>query len=215
VPIRPADAGLPRPTKIVCIGLNYAKHAAEFGNPIPEEPLIFLKPPSALIGPGEAIVMPAGAGRVDFEGEIGVHIGRRARHVSRADAWSYVDGLLPLNDVTARELQRKDGQWSRAKGFDTFCPIGSVTALTDVDRSKLSVTTRVNGEVRQQSGADDMVFDIPALVAHISAIMTLEPGDLIATGTPSGVGPLVAGDVVEIEIGGGVGKLSNPVVAGG
>ena len=210
---RAADAALPRASKIVCIGLNYAKHAVEFGNPIPEEPLVFLKPPSSLIGPGEPIVLPAGAGRVDFEGEIGVCIGERARHVSRERAWDYVHGLLPLNDVTARELQRKDGQWSRAKGFDTFCPVGPVTPLAEVDRSKLSVTTRVNGEVRQQSGADDMVFDVPALIAHISAVMTLEPGDLIATGTPSGVGPLAAGDVVEIEIGGGVGKLSNPVVA--
>ncbi|HUG37733.1 MAG TPA: fumarylacetoacetate hydrolase family protein [Candidatus Limnocylindrales bacterium] len=215
MPTQPPDAGLPRPSKIVCIGLNYAKHAAEFGNPIPEEPLVFLKPPSALIGPGEAIVLPAGAGRVDFEGEIGVRIGARARHVAREAAWEHVDGLLALNDVTARELQRKDGQWSRAKGFDTFCPIGPVTPLAEIDRSELSVTTRVNGDVRQQSGADDMVFDIPALIAHVSAIMTLEPGDLIATGTPSGVGPLAAGDVVEIEIGGGGGKLSNPVVAEG
>jgi len=205
---------LPRPSKIVCIGLNYARHAAEFGNPIPEEPLIFLKPPSALIGPGEAIVLPAGAGQIDYEGEIGVRIGQRARHVPAELAWDYVDGLLPLNDVTARELQRKDGQWSRAKGFDTFCPIGAVTPLAKVDLGKLSVTTRVNGAVRQESGADDMVFDIPALVAHVSRIMTLEPGDLIATGTPSGVGPLAAGDVVEIEVG-GVGKLSNPVVAEG
>jgi 2-keto-4-pentenoate hydratase/2-oxohepta-3-ene-1,7-dioic acid hydratase in catechol pathway len=203
---------LPRPSKIVCVGLNYAKHAAEFGNPIPEEPLIFLKPPSALIGPGEAIVLPKGAGQVDYEGEIGVRIGKRARHVSREKAWDFVDGLLPLNDVTARELQRADGQWSRAKGFDTFCPVGGVTPLADITLDALSVTTRVNGEVRQQSSADDMVFDIPALVAHISRIMTLEPGDLIATGTPSGVGPLAAGDVVEIAIG-GVGSLSNPVVA--
>jgi len=205
---------LPRPSKIVCIGLNYARHAAEFGNPIPEEPLIFLKPPSALIGAGEAIVLPAGAGQVDYEGEIGVRIGKTARHVARERAWDYVDGLLPLNDVTARELQRKDGQWSRAKGFDTFCPIGPVTPRAKVDLAKLSVTTRVNGEVRQQSGADDMVFDIPALIAHVSGIMTLEPGDLIATGTPSGVGPLAEGDVVEIEVG-GVGKLVNPVVAAG
>jgi len=203
---------LPRPSKIVCVGLNYAKHAAEFGNPIPEEPLIFLKPPSALIGPGEAIVLPKGAGQVDYEGEIGVRIGKRARHVSREKAWDFVDGLLPLNDVTARELQRADGQWSRAKGFDTFCPVGGVTPLADIALDALSVTTRVNGEVRQQSSADDMVFDIPALVAHISRIMTLEPGDLIATGTPSGVGPLASGDVVEIAIG-GVGSLSNPVVA--
>jgi 2-keto-4-pentenoate hydratase/2-oxohepta-3-ene-1,7-dioic acid hydratase in catechol pathway len=205
---------LPRPSKIVCIGLNYARHAAEFGNPIPEEPLIFLKPPSALVGAGEPIVLPAGAGQVDYEGEIGVRIGKTARHVKRERAWDFVDGLLPLNDVTARELQRKDGQWSRAKGFDTFCPTGPVTPLAKVDLAKLSVTTRVNGQVRQQSGADDMVFDIPALIAHVSGIMTLEPGDLIATGTPSGVGPLSDGDVVEIEVG-GVGKLSNPVVAAG
>jgi 2-keto-4-pentenoate hydratase/2-oxohepta-3-ene-1,7-dioic acid hydratase in catechol pathway len=205
---------LPRPSKIVCIGLNYAKHAAEFGNPIPEEPLMFLKPPSALVGAGDAIVLPAGAGQVDYEGEIGVRIGKRARHVKRTDAMAYVDGLLPLNDVTARALQRKDGQWSRAKGFDTFCPTGPVTPIAQVDLSKLSVTTRVNGEVRQQCGADDMVFDIPTLIQHITTVMTLEPGDLIATGTPSGVGSLTAGDVVEIEVG-GVGKLSNPVVAEG
>jgi 2-keto-4-pentenoate hydratase/2-oxohepta-3-ene-1,7-dioic acid hydratase in catechol pathway len=203
-----------RPSKIVCIGLNYAKHAAEFGNPIPKEPLIFLKPPSSLIGPGEAIVMPKGAGQVDYEGEIGVRIGKRARHVSKERAWDFVDGLLAINDVTARDLQKSDGQWSRAKGFDTFCPAGPVTPLTKVDRAALSVTTRVNGKVRQQMGADDMVFDIPAIIAHVSKVMTLEPGDLIATGTPSGVGPLAPGDVVEVEIG-GVGSISNPVVAEG
>jgi 2-keto-4-pentenoate hydratase/2-oxohepta-3-ene-1,7-dioic acid hydratase in catechol pathway len=203
-----------RPTKIVCIGLNYAKHAAEFGNPIPEEPLMFLKPASALIASGEAIVLPEGVGQVDYEGEIAVRIGKRARAVSASEAWDYVDGMAALNDVTARTLQRSDGQWTRAKGFDTFCPVGPVKPLAEIDLSALSVTTRLNGEVRQQSSADDMVFDIPALVAHISGVMTLEPGDLIATGTPSGVGPLSAGDVVEIEIG-GVGKVSNPVVAGG
>jgi 2-keto-4-pentenoate hydratase/2-oxohepta-3-ene-1,7-dioic acid hydratase in catechol pathway len=202
----------PGPTKIVCIGLNYAKHAAEFGNPIPEEPLMFLKPPSALIGTGEAIVMPTWAGQIDYEGEIGVRIGTRAKRVAAEDAWDYVDGLCALNDVTARQLQRADGQWSRAKGFDTFCPVGPVKPLATVDLDGLSVTTRVNGEVRQQSGADDMVFDIPTLVAHITRCMTLEPGDLIATGTPSGVGPLSAGDVVEVEVG-GVGSVSNPVVA--
>jgi 2-keto-4-pentenoate hydratase/2-oxohepta-3-ene-1,7-dioic acid hydratase in catechol pathway len=203
-----------RPSKIVCIGLNYAKHAAEFGNPIPKEPLIFLKPPSSLVGPGEAIVLPKGAGQVDYEGEIGVRIGRRARHVSKESAWDFVDGLLAINDVTARDLQKSDGQWSRAKGFDTFCPAGPVTPLAQADRAALSVTTRVNGKVRQQMGADDMVFDIPAIIAHISKVMTLEPGDLIATGTPSGVGPLAPGDVVEVEIG-GVGSISNPVVAEG
>jgi 2-keto-4-pentenoate hydratase/2-oxohepta-3-ene-1,7-dioic acid hydratase in catechol pathway len=202
----------PRPSKIVCVGLNYARHAVEFGSPIPEEPLIFLKPPSSLIGPGDAIVLPGGVGQIDYEGEIGVRIGTTARHVDPAHAWDYVDGLLPLNDVTARELQRADGQWSRAKGFDTFCPVGPVRPLTEVALDALSVTTRVNGEVRQESPADDMVFDIPALIAHISRVMTLEPGDLIATGTPSGIGPLAPGDVVEVEVG-GVGSLTNPVVA--
>jgi 2-keto-4-pentenoate hydratase/2-oxohepta-3-ene-1,7-dioic acid hydratase in catechol pathway len=203
-----------RPTKIVCIGLNYAKHAAEFGNPIPKEPLVFLKPPSSVIATGEAIVMPKWAGQVDYEGEIGVRIGKRAKHVTREGAWDVVDGLLAINDVTARDLQKGDGQWSRAKGFDTFCPAGPVTPLAKVDRNALSVTTRVNGKVRQQSGADDMVFDIPALIAHVTRFMTLEPGDLIATGTPSGVGSLAPGDVVEVEIG-GVGSVSNPVVAEG
>jgi len=203
-----------RPSKIVCIGLNYAKHAAEFGNPIPKEPLIFLKPPSSLVGPGEPIVIPKGAGQVDYEGEIGVRIGKRARHVPKERAWDFVDGLLAINDVTARDLQKSDGQWSRAKGFDTFCPAGPVTPLAKVDRAALSVTTRVNGTVRQQMGAHDMVFDIPAIIAHITKVMTLEPGDLIATGTPSGVGPLAPGDVVEVEIG-GVGSISNPVVAEG
>jgi 2-keto-4-pentenoate hydratase/2-oxohepta-3-ene-1,7-dioic acid hydratase in catechol pathway len=201
-----------RPTKIVCIGMNYAKHAAEFGNPIPKEPLVFLKPPSSLVATGEPIVLPTWAGQVDYEGEIGVRISRRAKHVPKERAWDFVDGLLAINDVTARALQKGDGQWSRAKGFDTFCPAGPVTPLAKVDRQALSVTTRVNGQVRQQSGADDMVFDVPALIAHITRFMTLEPGDLIATGTPSGVGPLQPGDVVEVEVG-GVGSVSNPVVA--
>jgi len=204
----------PRPSKVVCIGLNYAKHAVEFGNPIPDEPLMFLKPPSSVIGPGEAIVLPTGIGQIDYEGEIGVRISKQARHVAAEDAWAYVEGLLPLNDVTARTLQRSDGQWSRAKGFDTFCPVGAVTPLAEIDLDALRVTTLVNGEVRQDSPADDMVFDIPALIAHISRVMTLEPGDVIATGTPSGVGPLSVGDVVEVRVA-GAGSLSNPVVAEG
>jgi 2-keto-4-pentenoate hydratase/2-oxohepta-3-ene-1,7-dioic acid hydratase in catechol pathway len=202
-----------RPTKIVCIGLNYRKHAEEFGNPVPDEPLMFLKPASSLIGPGDSIVLPKGVGQVDFEGEIGVRIGKRAKAVPREQAWDYVDGLCALNDVTARQLQRSDGQWTRAKGFDTFCPVGEVRPLAEIDLEALTVTTRLNGEVRQESPADDMVFDVPALIAHISGVMTLEPGDLIATGTPSGVGPLKPGDVVEVEIA-GVGTLSNSVVAG-
>ena len=201
-----------RPSKIVCIGLNYVKHAAELGAPLPEEPLIFLKPPSSLIESGAPIVMPKASEQVDFEGEIGVRIRKQARNVSAANAWDYVDGLMALNDVTARDLQNKDGQWSRAKGFDTFCPIGSVVPLAEVDLGVLSVTTRVNGEVRQESGADDMVFDIPTLIEYVSHVMTLEPGDLIATGTPHGIGPLQQGDQVEVEVG-GVGSVVNPVIA--
>lgn len=198
------------PSKIVCVGRNYAKHAAELGNEVPTEPLIFLKPPSALVEAGEAVLIPQGVGRVDFEGEIGVVIGTRARHVKVEDAWSHVAALVPVNDVSARELQKKDGQWSRAKGFDTFCPVGTPVSLADIDLDALAVTTRVNGEVRQQAPATEMVFSIPFLIAHISRIMTLEPGDLIATGTPDGVGPLAAGDVVEIEVA-GVGAVKNPV----
>jgi 2-keto-4-pentenoate hydratase/2-oxohepta-3-ene-1,7-dioic acid hydratase in catechol pathway len=198
------------PTKIVCVGRNYVKHAAELGNDVPTEPLIFLKPPSALLDAGEAIVKPHGAGRVDFEGEIGVVIGRRARKVAEDDAWSYVEALVPVNDVTARELQKKDGQWTRAKGFDTFCPVGTPVPWRQVALDELGVTTRVNGSVRQDAPASEMVFSIPFLVAHVSRIMTLEPGDLIATGTPEGVGPLATGDEVEIEVR-GVGSVSNPV----
>jgi 2-keto-4-pentenoate hydratase/2-oxohepta-3-ene-1,7-dioic acid hydratase in catechol pathway len=202
-----------RPSKIVCIGRNYAKHAAELGNEVPSEPLIFLKPPSSLVFEGDDIVMPKGAGRVDYEGEIGVVIGKRARHVTAADAWAYVEALVPVNDVTARELQRADGQWTRAKGFDSFCPVGSPVPLAGVDLDALDVTTRVNGEVRQRGSASDMAFDIPTLIAHISGIMTLEAGDLIATGTPDGIGPLQEGDVVVVEVG-GVGSVSNRVVVG-
>ena len=202
-----------QPSKIVCIGRNYAKHAAELGNDVPAEPLIFLKPPSSIIYDGDPIVMPPGAGRVDFEAEIGVVIGKRARHVTAKDAWEYVSGLVPVNDVTARDLQAADGQWTRAKGFDTFCPVGTPVPPEDVDPAALSVTTRVNGEVKQDGPASDMVFDIPTIVAHISGIMTLEPGDLIATGTPDGIGPLSPGDEVVIEVR-GVGSVTNPVVAG-
>ena len=201
-----------RPSKIVCVGRNYAKHAAELGNEVPAEPLIFLKPPSAVVGAGDAIVLPGGVGRVDFEGEIGVVVGRRARNVGRDEAWEVVDALVPLNDVTARDLQRTDGQWTRAKGFDTFCPVGTPVPLASVDRSSLGVVARVNGQVRQEAPATDMVFDIPFIIEHISGIMTLEPGDLIATGTPEGIGPLQVGDVVEIEVR-GVGSVSNPVRA--
>lgn len=200
-----------RPSKIVCVGKNYAKHAAEMGGDVPSEPLIFLKAPSALIEDGQEIVMPSWAGRVDYEGEIAVVIGRRATRVAAADAWDYVRGFLPLNDVTARDLQARDSQWSRAKGFDTFCPIGQEVPIADVDRDALEVITRVNGEVRQHGDVADMVFSIPFVIEYVTRFMTLEPGDIVATGTPDGIGPLRAGDVVEIEVA-GVGKVSNPVV---
>jgi 2-keto-4-pentenoate hydratase/2-oxohepta-3-ene-1,7-dioic acid hydratase in catechol pathway len=201
------------PSKIVCVGRNYAKHAAELGNEVPAEPLIFLKPPSSLLASGQQIVMPAGAGRVDYEGEIGVIIGRMARNVSREDAWAHVESLVPVNDVTARDLQNSDDQWTRAKGFDTFCPVGTPVPVGSVDLKGLAVTTRVNGTVRQQGPASDMTYDIPAIIAYISSIMTLEPGDLIATGTPDGIGPLAAGDEVVVEVT-GVGSVTNRVVAG-
>lgn len=204
---------LPRPTKIVCVGRNYVAHAAELGNEVPAEPLLFLKPPSALIRVGEPIIIPPEAGRVDFEGEIGVLMGRRASHVSEADAMAFVEGIVPVNDVTARELQRKDSQWSRAKGFDTFCPVGEMVPLLDVDMDRLSVVSRVNGEERQRGSVSQMVFSIPFLISYISRIMTLEAGDLLATGTPEGVGPLAHGDVVEVELS-GLGTLTNPVVMG-
>lgn len=201
------------PSKIVCVGRNYAKHAAELGNEVPTEPLIFLKPPSSLVFDGDDIVMPKGAGRIDYEGEIGVIIGRRARRISATDAWGHVQALIAVNDVTARELQRSDDQWTRAKGFDSFCPVGSAVPLADVDLDALAVTTRVNGEVRQQGPATDMAFDIPAIIEYISGIMTLEVGDLIATGTPDGIGPLQDGDEVIVEVS-GVGSVRNRVVAG-
>jgi len=179
-----------RPSKIVCVGKNYAKHAAEMGGEVPAEPLIFLKPPSALVGDGDPIVMPSRSSRVDYEGEIGVIIGRRARHVGRDDAWSYVEALLPLNDVTARDLQKSDNQWSRAKGFDTFAPLGPwlVTPEAVGEVQNLAITSAVNGEPRQNSSTRHMIFGAANIVAYVSGFMTLEPGDVIYTGTPSGVG---------------------------
>jgi len=201
-----------KPSKIVCVGKNYAKHAAEMGGNVPAEPLIFLKAPSALIADGDDIVIPSWAGRVDYEGEIALVIGERASRVSPDDAWRHVAGFLALNDVTARDLQRTDNQWSRAKGFDTFCPVGDVVPVGDVRLEDLAVTTRVNGEVRQEGAVSDLVFSIPVILAYITRAMTLEPGDIVATGTPDGVGPLQPGDRVEIEVA-GVGTVSNPVVA--
>jgi 2-keto-4-pentenoate hydratase/2-oxohepta-3-ene-1,7-dioic acid hydratase in catechol pathway len=201
---------LPRPTKIVCVGRNYVEHAREMGNEVPESPLIFLKPPSSLMGSGEAIRLPPQSQRVDHEGEIAVVIGRRATDVREEDAWDYVAGIAPLNDVTARDLQKSDGQWTRAKGFDTFCPMGTVVPLESVDRHALEVICRVNGQVRQRASIGQMAFSVPFLLAYITSVMTLEPGDVVATGTPAGIGPLQPGDVVEVEIP-GVGTLSNPV----
>ena len=200
----------PTPTKIVCVGKNFRAHAAELGSSVPAEPLIFLKPPSSIIAAGEPIVVPNGVGRVDYEGEIAVRIGTRARHVSEADAWSVIDGVLPLNDVTARDLQAKDDQWSRAKGFDTFCPIGTVSAVSPDDFPDVTLVTRVNGEERQRARASEMVFSIPFLISYITRIMTLEPGDIVSPGTPEGVGPLLPGDEVEVELE-GLDVLRNPV----
>lgn len=202
---------LPPPSKIVCVGRNYVEHAKELGNDVPEQPLIFLKPPSSLIGNSDAIVLPPQSRRVEHEGEIGVVIGRRCRNVSAAEAMARVAGFVPLNDVTARDLQRSDGQWTRAKGFDTFCPLGSTTPAEEVDSLSLEVICRVNGETRQHGHLRDMAFPIPVIIEYISSVMTLLPGDVIATGTPAGVGPLCTGDVVEVEIP-GVGRLSNPVL---
>jgi 2-keto-4-pentenoate hydratase/2-oxohepta-3-ene-1,7-dioic acid hydratase in catechol pathway len=201
---------LPRPSKIVCIGRNYLAHARELGNEMPERPLLFLKPPSALIASGEAIRLPRASQQVEHEGEIGVVIGKRATDVLAADALSYVAGYVPMNDVTARDLQRADGQWTRGKGFDTFCPVGELVPADGIDPLTLQVVCRVNGEVRQQGKVADMAFSIPVLIEYITAVMTLEPGDLIATGTPAGVGRLTDGDVVEVEIP-GLATLSNPV----
>lgn len=198
------------PSKIVAIGLNYKDHAAERGKPLPAEPLIFLKPPSAVIGPGETIRRPAWAGRVDHEAEMGIVIGRAARDLPDAEAArGHVLGAVCVNDVTARELQDKDVQFTRAKGFDTFCPLGPCIA-TGLDLANLEVVGRVNGVVRQKSRTDQLIFDAFHLVWFVSRVMTLLPGDIISTGTPAGIGPLASGDVVEVEVE-GVGVLRNPV----
>ncbi|MEK9500553.1 fumarylacetoacetate hydrolase family protein [Gaopeijia maritima] len=201
-----------RPSKILCVGRNYRAHAAELGNDVPAEPLLFFKPPSALISAGEAIVLPPQSSRVEHEGEIAVVLGRSLRHATPDEARAAISYVLPLNDVTARDLQRTDGQWTRAKGFDTFCPVGSPVPAQEVDLEALEVITTVDGEVRQHGYASDMAFSIPDVVAYASAIMTLEAGDLITTGTPEGVGPLEPGMTVTVEIP-GVGSVSNPVAA--
>ena len=197
------------PTKIVGVGLNYRAHIAEMGRALPDEPVIFLKPPSALLSPGEPIVLPGGFENVHFEGELAFVVGRRARKVPERDALGYVLGYTCLNDVTVRELQQKDVQWARAKGFDTFAPVGP-RIVAGLDPANLELKTRVNGVEKQRSNTSDLIFGVARLVSFISGVMTLEKGDLVTTGTPSGVGPLRPGDKVEIEIG-GIGILANPV----
>ncbi len=199
------------PSKIIGIGVNYRAHALEMGKGLPEEPLMFLKPRSALIADGGAIERPSGYERVDYEGELGVVIGQRTRRVSRDQALDMVMGFVCINDVTVRDLQKKDTQWSRAKGFDTFCPLGP-RIVAGLDPSNLRITTRVNGVVKQDSTTADLIFDVPSLIAFVSAHMTLEVGDVISTGTPAGVGNLMPGDVVEVEIA-GIGVLKNSVIA--
>ncbi len=203
-----------RPSKIVCVGRNYRDHATELGNEVPKEPLLFLKPPSALLAPGGTVVMPALSKRVDFEGELGLVIGKRCRNMrADEDARSYIRGYVLVNDVTARDLQKSDGQWTRGKGWDTFCPVGPIVS-DEIDpcdgRHPVMVTTRLNGAVKQTGSTADFIFPIPELLRYISACMTLEPGDLIPTGTPAGVGPMQPGDVVEVEID-GLGVLTNAV----
>ena len=198
-----------RPSKIVCVGRNYREHAKEMGNAVPAEPLLFLKPPSSIVRDGAPIMLPRHSTQVEFEGEIGLVIARRLRRASPEQARNAIGQVVALNDVTARDLQRSDAQWTRAKGFDTFCPVG-VPAPAPVDFDHLTIVTRVNGEERQRGRAVDMVFNIPGLLAYISEVMTLEPGDLVATGTPSGVGKLSDGDEVEVEIE-GVSRVRNPV----
>jgi len=197
------------PTKIIGIGRNYVAHARELGNEMPEVPIIFFKPPTSLIGTGDPIQLPDVSSRVEFEAEIGVVIGKRIRHADAAGAERAIDGYVCVNDVTCRDLQKKDGQWGRAKGFDTFCPVGP-KVVSGLDWRALELICRVNGVERQRARASDMHFSIPELVSFLSGVMTLEPGDLIATGTPAGTAPLAHGDVVEVEIP-GVGILSNPV----
>jgi 2-keto-4-pentenoate hydratase/2-oxohepta-3-ene-1,7-dioic acid hydratase in catechol pathway len=200
-----------RPSKIVCVGRNYVEHAKELGNAVPEEPLLFLKAPSAIIGPGEAIVLPPESQQVEHEGEIAVVLGHRLRRASAEEARSAVLGVLCANDVTARDLQRKDKVFARAKSFDTFCPLGPA-AKKGWDLEDLTVITRVNGVERQRGHTREMAFGILEILVYASRMMTLEPGDVILTGTPAGVGPLAPGDRVEVEIP-GVGVLANPVEA--
>ena len=197
------------PSKLVCVGLNYKDHAAEMKKVIPPEPLLFTKPPSSLLDPGGAILIPPGVGTIHYEAELAIVIGRRAHRVKAADAWDYVFGVTCLNDITARDIQNKETQYTRAKGFDTFAPLGPCIEIGGT-RGPRMVEGFVNGERRQHSSTTNLIFPIEFLIEYITFVMTLEPGDIISTGTPSGVGPIVAGDVVSVRVD-GVGELSNPV----
>jgi 2-keto-4-pentenoate hydratase/2-oxohepta-3-ene-1,7-dioic acid hydratase in catechol pathway len=203
------------PSKIVAVGRNYAEHAAEFGNEVPEEPLLFFKPPSAVIGPDAPILLPPQSDKVEHEAELCLIIGRRCKGVSPEEAWGFCLGVTCGNDVTARDLQRRDKQWTRAKGFDTSAPLGPwiVTGSSAAELSDRAITCQVNGLYRQMGNTGDMVFSPAQLISYISQMITLQPGDVVMTGTPAGVGPLAPGDVVEVTIE-GIGTLSNPVAEG-
>jgi 2-keto-4-pentenoate hydratase/2-oxohepta-3-ene-1,7-dioic acid hydratase in catechol pathway len=201
------------PSKIVCVGRNYREHAAELGNEVPAEPLLFFKPPSALIAPAEPIRIPSLSKRVDFEGEIAIVIGERCRNIGPGeDPRDYIRGYTIANDVTARDLQKKDGQWARAKGFDTFCPVGPLVTDEVEPAAGIRITTRLNGELRQDGNTCDLIFSIDHLLRYITAAMTLFPGDLILTGTPAGVAPMQPGDLVAVTVE-GLGTLTNPIEA--
>jgi len=212
IPLRQASLLPPvEPSKIVCVGRNYREHAAELGNEVPQAPLLFFKPPSSLLPPGGTILRPKISERTDYEGELGVVIARRCHRLAdNNDVRPYILGYTCVNDFTARDLQKKEPQWVRGKGFDTFCPVGPVVADGLDPWTGVQVETRVNGEVRQSGNTRDFIFPLDAIIRYISQIMTLEPGDLIATGTPAGIGPVVAGDVIEVSIA-GIGQLRNPV----
>lgn len=198
------------PSKIICVGRNYREHAAELGHDVPQEPLIFFKPPSSLLSPGETIRRPKVSERTDYEGELGVVIAKRCHKLASDDVRPYILGYTCVDDFTARDLQNKDGQWTRAKGFDTFCPVGPVVTDELDPWAGIQVETRVNDVVRQSGNTRDFIFALDVIIRYISQVMTLQPGDLIATGTPKGVGPVVAGDVVGVSIA-GIGQLRNPV----
>jgi 2-keto-4-pentenoate hydratase/2-oxohepta-3-ene-1,7-dioic acid hydratase in catechol pathway len=210
IPLEDVELIMPcQPSKIICVGLNYVEHARELNMKLPEEPIIFLKPPTAALGPGGEIVYPPSSQQVDYEGELAVVIGKRGRNIQADEAGGHILGYTCFNDVTARDLQQRDTQWTRAKSFDTFAPFGPWIA--SIDPASVDIETRLNGRTVQKSNTSDLIFSVPRLVEFISGIMTLEPGDVIATGTPPGVGQLHKGDLVEVEIE-GIGTLKNSVV---